>query len=72
MFEALIPCLSDLKLAVSDFVPQGAWVATNPEGVLIAGTFAVINIPKEADTIHLNIKDFETLKNELERKPSCQ
>ena len=66
MFEALIPCLSGLQLAVSDHIPQGAWVATDSTGVVKAGTFAVINIPKEADTIHLNIKDFETLKSELE------
>ena len=68
MFEALILCLSGLQLAVSDSVPQGAWVATDSNGIVKAGSFAVINIPKEADTIHLNIKDFETVKNELERK----
>lgn len=56
-----------MQLAVSDFVPQGTWVATGPDGVVAAGSFAVINIPKEADTIHLNIEDLEALKSEIEQ-----
>ena len=69
MYEALIPCLDGLQLAVSDSVPQGSWVATGSSGVVATGSFAIISIPKEADTIHLNIDDFDALKSEYERTP---
>ena len=61
MYEALKPCLSGLQLAVSDFILQGDWVATGPYGVVASGKLTMISIPEAADTVHLNIEDFEKL-----------
>lgn len=69
MFEAFKCCAEGLRLAVSDSLLEGFWIATGgtPDSVVAAGKLTVIDIPKEANTIHLNIKDFEKVKKEYER-----
>ena len=69
MFEALIPCLAGIQVSPSDSIRQGFWIATGPDGVRDAGRLNMINIPKGADTIHLNVEDSQALKAELERIP---
>ncbi len=69
MFESLKCCAEGLQLAVSDFVPEGFWIATGgmPNVAVAAGKLTVIDIPRDANTLHLNVEDFGKVKKEYER-----
>ncbi len=69
MFESLKCCAEGLQLAVSDHLSEGFWIATGGDSneVVAAGKLTVIDIPKEAKILHLNIEDFEKVKKEYER-----
>lgn len=67
MSEVVKCCAEGLRLAVSDLIPEGFWIASSEERVVAAGKLTMVDIPREANTLHLSIEDFVKVKREYER-----